>query len=69
MNLFIESTDIYNKERCDCIDKTVSNFNFYEKALFDMYYQEEKTYDYIHNYYGISKNHLVKYMSKITQKI
>lgn len=60
---------IYRKEKCDCIDKTVSTFNFYDKALFDMYYGEGKTYDYIHNYYGISKNHLVKHIHKLTKKI
>ena len=61
--------EIYKQERCDCINKVTATFNFYDQALFNQYYVEGKTYDEIHKYYGISKNHLVKHINKLLTKI
>jgi hypothetical protein len=61
--------DIYKQERCDCVKKVTNTFDFYDQALFNQYYVEGQTYDQIHKYYGISKNHLVKHINKLINKI
>lgn len=61
--------EIYKQERCDCIKQVTDTFNFYDQALFNQYYVEGQTYDQIHKYYGISKNHLVKHINKLVNKI
>lgn len=58
-NIFDRAVEEYNEDLYQCFLQAYDDLHFYQKALIDKYFYENMSLQSIHQYYGISKIHLV----------
>jgi len=59
-NIFEKPGEEYDETLYQCFTEAYEDLHFYQKAIMNKYFYEEKTLQDIHEYYNISKTHLVK---------
>jgi hypothetical protein len=59
-NLFDRPDEPYNDELYECFQQEFENLHWYQKKIMQKYWYEGNTLQEVHEYYNISKNHLVK---------
>ena len=53
----------------DCLDRAISQLHFYQQAIFTKKFKEGMSLQQVHQYYNISKNHLIKDLNKTLKEI
>lgn len=59
-NIFERPYEVYDESLYQCFRDEYDNLHFYQKAIMDKYFIEGMSLQEVHEYYNISKRHLIK---------
>jgi len=69
VNIFDREDEPYNDELYECFQEAYEELTWYHKALMDRYFYQEYTLTQMYEFYGISKNHIIKDLNQAINQI
>lgn len=68
-NIFDRPDEPYSEDLYECFQQAYEELHWYEKALMDKYFYQEWTLQQMYEFYGITKNHIIKDLNQAIEKI